>query len=117
MEAQDNLTYGQKLGKTVKILRDRKNMSQIELQELASLSSGYISRLESGEYEAPSIVHILKIAQAFDMTLRDFLEYADLMPRQTSLSSCLRGEGASEKQIEEITAYKNYVLRSNKDNK
>jgi transcriptional regulator with XRE-family HTH domain len=105
--------YGQQIGTTVKLLRERKNMTQTELQEEAKLSSGYISRLENGEYEAPSIVHILKIANAFGMSLRDFLEYAELVPKESSFAACLRGEGASEEQIEDIIKYKSYVLTSN----
>lgn len=115
MKIYNDTQYGEKLGKVIKMLREDKNMTQIELQENAKLSSGYISRLEAGEYTAPSIVHILKIAQAFGMTLRDFLEYAELIPRESTLDSCLRGEGANNEQVEEITNYKNYVLYSNKN--
>jgi transcriptional regulator with XRE-family HTH domain len=115
MKNYDTPVYGEKLGQAIKGLRERKGISQTDLQERAGLSSGYISRLENGEYDAPSIVHILKIANAFDMTLRDFLEFADLMPKTPSLEGCLRGEGANEEQIRDITNYKNYVLYSNKD--
>ncbi len=107
--------YGDRIGKTVKMLRERKNLTQTELQDSAKLASGYISRLEAGEFTAPSIVHILKIAQAFDMSLRDFLEYAELIPEKSTFEQCLRGEGASEEQIREITTFKEYVLTSNKN--
>lgn len=117
MKTYENSLYGDKLGKIVKMLREEKNMTQMELQESAKLSSGYISKLEAGEFTAPSIVHILKIAQAFGMNLRDFLEYAELIPRESTLESCLRGEGANAEQIKEITKFKEYVLFSNKDTK
>lgn len=117
MKGYGNADYGSKLGKIVKMLREEKNMTQTELQDSASLSSGYISRLEDGKYTSPSIVHVLKIAQAFGMTLRDFLEYAELIPRESTFESCLRGEGMNAEQIKKITNYKEYVLFSNKDKK
>ncbi len=117
MKNYDNTEYGIQLAKIVKMLREQKNMTQIELQDAAGLSSGYISRLEDEQYSSPSIVHVLKIAQAFDMNLRDFLEYAELIPRESTLQSCLRGEGANDEQIKEITRYKEYVLDTNKDPK
>ncbi len=109
--------YGIQLGKAVKMLRERQDMTQTGLQESAKLASGYISRLEAGEYTAPSIVHILKIAQAFGMNLRDFLEYAELIPQKNTFEQCLRGEGADEEQIREITKFKEYVLFTNKGSK
>lgn len=115
MKTYETSQYGTQLGEVVKALRERKNMTQMDLQERAGLSSGYISRLEAGEYTAPSIVHILKIAQAFDMNLRDFLECAKLIPQESTFESCLRGEGMNEEQIQKITDFKNYVLFSNKD--
>ena len=110
-----NSNYGLLIGQTVKRLRERKNVTQSELQDEAGLSSGYVSRLEKGEYEAPSIVHIIKIAKAMGMNLREFLEYADLIPMESSYSSLLRNKGASEDQIRDITNYESYVLASNTD--
>lgn len=109
-----NQNYGLVIGQTVKTLRQRKNITQTELQDEATLSSGYVSRLEKGEYEAPSIVHIIKIAKAFDMNLREFLECANLIPLETNYSSLLRNtKGASEDQIRDITNYESYVLARN----
>lgn len=116
MTTKPDNAYAKQLGEMVKKLREEKNITQIELQEKAGLSSGYVSRFESGEFDAPSITHILRIATAFDMTLRDFLEYAELIPRESSFKSCLRGEGVSEAEIDQILTIKNYVLYSNKDN-
>jgi transcriptional regulator with XRE-family HTH domain len=108
-------SYGLRIGQTVKKLRQRKNITQSELQEEANLSSGYISRLEKGGYDAPSIVHIIKIAKAFSLNLREFLEYADMIPTESNYSSLLRNKGASEDQIRDITNYESYVLTRNTD--
>lgn len=48
-----NSNYGLLIGQTVKKLRERKNITQSKLQDQVGLSSGYVSRLEKGEYESP----------------------------------------------------------------
>jgi transcriptional regulator with XRE-family HTH domain len=107
--------FGKKIGETVKILRKMKKLSQEQMRQKADLSSGYLSRLEAGEYDSPSITHIAKMAQALDMSLRDLLEQAKLIPTETTFEGALRGEGANEEQIKQITDYKSYVIRrSNK---
>jgi transcriptional regulator with XRE-family HTH domain len=115
MKNYQDSQFGLQLGKAVKKLREDKKMSQEELRELANLSSGYVSRLEAGEYSSPSISHVFKLAQALNMTLRDLLEYANLIPMESTFSSCLRGEGASEEQIKQIIKMKDYVLHSTKE--
>jgi transcriptional regulator with XRE-family HTH domain len=109
---QDN--FGEQLGEAVKTLRERFNLSQEDLREKAGFSTGYLSRLEAGKYTSPSISHIFQLAQAFGMNLRDFLEYAKLIPAQSTFEACLRGEGHSEDEIKKILEIKNYVLFSNK---
>jgi transcriptional regulator with XRE-family HTH domain len=114
MKKYNDEHFGTTLGSAVKALRMRSDISQETLRKKAGLSTGYISRLEDGQYQAPSIVHIFQIAQAFKMTLRDLLEYAELIPRQSSFESCLRGEGHSEEQIAQVTNFADYVLYTNK---
>lgn len=115
MKNYQDSQFGKKLGEAVKKLRERQNISQEELRQNAELSTGYISRLEAGEYLSPSISHIFLIAQALKMTLRDLLEFARLIPEKSTFEACLRGEGHSEEQIKEIIRYKNYVLASTKN--
>ncbi len=114
MKNYEDSQFGIQLGKAVKSLRENRNLSQEELRELAGLSSGYISRLEAGDYSSPSISHVFKLAGALGMNLRDLLEYANLIPRESTFASCLRGEGASENQITMIQSYKEHVLHSTK---
>ncbi len=115
MKSYTDSTFGTKLGEAVRKLRERNKMNQEELREKADLGTGYISRLEAGEYESPSISQIFQIAKAFDMSLRDLLEYARLIPKESTFEACLRGEGHSEGQIKEIIKYKNYILHKTSD--
>lgn len=110
MKVYENTHFGKQLGEAVKQLRERHNLTQEDLREKAELSTGYISRLEAGEYSSPSIAQIFQIAKAFEMDLRDLLEFSELIPKKSTFEGCLRGEGSSEEQIKEIIRYKNYVL-------
>jgi transcriptional regulator with XRE-family HTH domain len=111
MKQQTSSTnIGTKIGITVKRLREEQQLSQEQLREKAGLASGYISRLEAGEYSAPSINHTFSLATALGMTLRDLLEQAGMIKRESTFESCLRGEGGSLGQVKEITNFKNYVL-------
>ncbi|GEM_PF-1860281 len=107
--------FGKQLGEAVKRLREQKNMTQDDLREKAGFATGYISRLESGGYASPSITHVFQLAQGLGMTLRDFLEYASLIPVNSTFEGCLRDEGMNEKQIQEMSKYKNFIVFSTKD--
>ncbi len=114
MKKYEEGRFGEKLGIAVKKLRTEYNMSQEDLRGQAELGTGYISRLENGEYSSPSIYHIYKIAKAFDMTLRDLLEAASLIPTESSFEACLRGDGLDEEEINKIREFKQYVVFESK---
>jgi len=114
MKNYEDSHFGVQLGKAIKRLREQRNLSQEELRESAGLSRGYVSRLEAGKYSSPSISHIFKLALALKMTLRSLLEYSSLIPRESTFSNCLRGEGASDEQIKAITKFKDNVLFTTK---
>lgn len=114
MKSYNQSLFGKELGKTIKTLRQRHKLSQEQLRERAGFASGYISRLEAGEYSSPSLEHVYKLAKAFDMSLRDLLEFASMIPRESSFEACLRGEGATEEEVKNITKYKEYVLFESK---
>lgn len=115
MKKYESDEFGKQLGKAVKKLREEKNMSQEELREKAGFATGYISRLEAGQYASPSIAHVFQLAQGLEMNLRDLLEHARLIPMNSTFEGCLRGEGLDEEQIQKMTQYKNYVLFSTKN--
>lgn len=62
-------------GIRIKELRMSKKMSQDQLAEKAGISSKYLSRIEMGQH-FPSIGIITKLANALNVELRDFFEFA-----------------------------------------
>lgn len=64
-------------GTLVKRYREARNMSQERLAELAKLSSGYISLIETGNRgKRPSRDTVIGIAQALDADVVEFLRVA-----------------------------------------
>lgn len=63
-----------KLGLRIKELRKEKNFSQEELADLSNLDRTYINSVENGRRNI-SIINIEKIANAFDLTLKDFFNF------------------------------------------
>ncbi len=63
-----------KLGLRIKELRKEKNFSQEALADLSNLDRTYINSVENGRRNI-SIINIEKIANAFDLTLKDFFNF------------------------------------------
>ena len=63
-----------KLGEHIKQLRKEANISQEKLAELADLDRTYINSVENGRRNI-SIINIEKIANAFDINLKDFFDF------------------------------------------
>lgn len=63
-----------KLGFKIKELRKKQNISQEELASLSALDRTYINSVENG-YRNISIINIEKIANAFNVTLKDFFDF------------------------------------------
>lgn len=62
------------VGKRVKELRNKLNISQEELADLAGLDRTYITSVERGRRNI-SIVNIEKLAKALKITLKDFFSF------------------------------------------
>lgn len=60
--------------KNIKKIRKEKNMTQKELAKLINISPGYLSHLENGGRENPSILIIKKIAIALGKDIADLLD-------------------------------------------
>jgi transcriptional regulator with XRE-family HTH domain len=60
-----------KVGRRIKLLRERAAMSQKDLAYTADLDRSYIASVESG-FRNISIVNIEKIANALNVPLKDF---------------------------------------------
>jgi len=82
------------LGKRLAVLREAREMGQVELAEKAGVSQAAISKLETGETKRPSLELIEKVLAALD--LPDVLTYAltrsDSVPqtRAPALASATR---------------------------
>ncbi len=62
-----------KIGKRVKELRLNKGLSQFELNIDSDLSKNQLGRIERGENNF-SVVTLLKIAKALDVSIKDFFD-------------------------------------------
>ncbi len=60
-----------KIGRRIKDLRQKKNMSQKDLAFSSDLDRSYIASVESGQRNISS-VNILKIATALNISLKEF---------------------------------------------
>lgn len=60
-----------KIGQRIKDLREQKNMSQKDLAYAADLDRSYIASIENGQRNV-SIVNIEKIANALNVTIKEF---------------------------------------------
>ena len=63
-----------KFGVRIRELRKTKNWSQEELAEQSGFHRTYIGMIERGERN-PSLLNILKFAQAFQLTLNELFNY------------------------------------------
>jgi len=75
-------------GRRIKELRKNCGLSQEELAEKAEVSSKYISRIEMGQ-SFPSIETLAKLADALNVELKDFFEFAHKTPSQKELKEIL----------------------------
>ena len=64
----------EKVGKRIKQLREKNNMTQEVFAEKCGLDRTYITSLERGERNI-SIVNLEKISNAFNISLRDFFDF------------------------------------------
>ena len=65
-----------KIGQRIKHLREISSMSQKDLAYSADLDRSYIASVENGSRNI-SIVNIEKIANALNVTLKEFFNYAE----------------------------------------
>lgn len=65
-----------KIGKRIKELRTKKNISQEQLALLAGVDRTYIASVENGHRNI-SIVNILKLSNALGLPLKEFFNHED----------------------------------------
>ncbi len=77
-------TPGTVFGTNLKRLRKAKGWSLNKLADEADLNKGYISELERGVKDQPSIDYMVKLAKALNVSTTDFLDDADGFERQVA---------------------------------
>jgi transcriptional regulator with XRE-family HTH domain len=67
------VNYGKLIGRIIKKFRLEQEISQIQLSLNCNISTGYMSRLERGKFDSPTLVTLFKILKELDVTMHDFL--------------------------------------------
>lgn len=70
----ENKEFLRKLGYKIRILRDKKHLSQEGLAELSNTERGYISNIENGKGN-PSVIYLKQIAEALDVELVELFNF------------------------------------------
>jgi transcriptional regulator with XRE-family HTH domain len=74
-----------KIGLRIKNLRELASMSQKDLAYAANLDRSYIASVENGQRNI-SIVNIEKIANALNVSLKEFFDYEEFNNASTSIN-------------------------------
>lgn len=77
-------------GMRIKELRTIRKLSQEQLAEKAAISPKYMSRIEMGQ-QFPSINVITKLANALQVELKDFFEFAREVRNTKELKEIING--------------------------
>lgn len=64
-------------GKHLKQLRENYNMSQLQLSLSSGITITYISKIENGRFNT-SISHLAALAEAFELPLRDLMDFQEV---------------------------------------
>ena len=94
--------------------RQEAGLTSKQLAERSGLSPAYISRIEKGDYESPSLPSLRALAEGLGLSLRDFLHGAGLLnnderPSYKLITQSLRHMGYSDKDAEDVVRYARYV--------
>lgn len=104
----------------VRSLRESLGISPAELAVKSSLSQAYISKLEDGQYQSPSLKTCRALAVGLGMTLRDFLDKIGVLDNSHNttgpqlIGSALRSNGYNEEQVKELLKYADYIKTNSK---
>jgi len=74
------------LGDRIRELRKARGLTQEQLAEMVGVEQKHVSRLELGK-SFPTIERLEKLAEAFNVPLRDFFDYVHLSDSDTRIAS------------------------------
>ena len=66
-----------KIGEAIKKLREKQNMTQVDLANKAGISPAFISLLESGDRNDMNVKIADRVAGALGVSLNEFMEIAE----------------------------------------
>lgn len=69
----DNNTIGDKISKKIKLERNKRNLSQLDLATLAGVDKNTIWKIETGQV-SPTVNTLEKIAKAFEMEFTSLVD-------------------------------------------
>ena len=72
------------LADNIRRLRLQKQWTQPQLADKADISKGYVYMLESGEMTNPSLDMLMKIANAFKVTVADLIDQGRVVAKEGS---------------------------------
>jgi transcriptional regulator with XRE-family HTH domain len=67
------VSLADRIGKRIKLERDRRGLSQHELAAKAAISRGYLARLETGRHD-PTVGVVERLARALRVKVADLLK-------------------------------------------
>jgi len=94
--------------------RNEAGLTSKQLADKSGLSPAYISRIEKGDYENPSLPTMRALAEGLGLSLHTFLQEIGFLnnesrPSYQLISQSLRHLGHSDKETEDIIRYARYI--------
>lgn len=80
LQETDVGTIQKNLGQKIKIGRIKKDVTIIELSNISGMTESYLSNIENGKINSPSLRSYLKICYALNMNPADFFSDIPTMP-------------------------------------
>ncbi|WP_424767290.1 helix-turn-helix domain-containing protein [Paenibacillus sp. sgz302251] len=106
------------IGERIQMLRKRKGLSLTELSQRAGVAKSYLSSIERGLQQNPSIQFLEKIGEVLNVAVEDFLNYdeSDRTPDQfdrewAELVREAMASGVSKDQFKEFLEFNKWKIK------
>ena len=96
-------THLELVGRKIRQLRRQRKLTQVELAEKIGIHQSDLSRMEQGEYKV-GLDALLKILQAFDLSIGDFFEENDRF--ESALHKLKTLTPAAQQEVEDFVVFK-----------
>ncbi|MCA0755375.1 helix-turn-helix domain-containing protein [Paenibacillus sp. N4] len=106
------------IGERIKILRKRNGLSLTELSQRAGVAKSYLSSIERGLQQNPSIQFLEKVGAVLKVTVEDFLNQDEAEPKTDQLdqewADLVReamASGVSKDQFKEFLEFNKWKIK------